>query len=92
MATTLTIQDENQILYFGYSSPSVIKVWFDEKRVYFEYDNGKVIGAPLVWYPLLNNASEAQRQNFVIEMGGLGVHWPDIDEDLSAEGMLYVGK
>ena len=46
----------------------------------------------MVWYPLLNNASEAQRQNFVIEMGGLGVHWPDIDEDLSAEGMLYVGK
>jgi hypothetical protein len=48
--------------------------------------NGQRVGTPLWWYPRLLNATLAQRANF--ELSPLGVHWPEIDEDLSAQGML----
>ncbi len=44
---------------------------------------------PLVWYPRLLNASEAQWENWRISGGGYGIHWPDVDEDLSTEGLLH---
>lgn len=50
--------------------------------------NGRTITVPLVWYPRLLNASEAQRNNWRISGGGYGIHWPDVDEDLSTEGLL----
>ena len=50
--------------------------------------DGRTISVPLVWYPRLLNASETERQNWQISGGGYGIHWPDIDEDLSTEGLL----
>src|SRR5271157_1369157 len=50
--------------------------------------DGRVITVPLVWYPRLLNATPAQRQNWKIAGGGYGIHWPDVDEDLSTEGLL----
>jgi hypothetical protein len=50
--------------------------------------DGRVIAVPLVWYPRLLNATPAQRQNWRIAGGGYGIHWPDLDEDLSTEGLL----
>lgn len=50
--------------------------------------DGRTISVPLVWYPRLLNATEAQRNNWKIGGGGYGIHWPDVDEDLSTEGML----
>ena len=47
-----------------------------------------VISVPLAWYPRLLNASKAQRENWMICGGGYGIHWPDVDEDLSTEGLL----
>jgi len=41
-----------------------------------------------VWYPRLLKATSAQRRNWAIIGAGYGIHWPDIDEDLSTEGML----
>ncbi len=51
--------------------------------------DGRVITVPLVWYPRLLNATSAQRQNWKIAGGGYGLHWPDLDEDLSTEGLLH---
>jgi hypothetical protein len=48
--------------------------------------DGRRIATPLEWYPRLKNATAAQRANF--EIMPMGVHWPDIDEDLSVAGML----
>jgi uncharacterized protein DUF2442 len=48
----------------------------------------RVISVPLVWYPRLLNATPAQRKNWKIAGGGDGIHWPEIDEDLSTEGLL----
>jgi hypothetical protein len=50
--------------------------------------DGRVITVPLVWYPRLLNATAAQRRNWEIAGGGYGIHWPDLDEDLSTEGLL----
>jgi hypothetical protein len=48
--------------------------------------DGRKIATPLDWYPRLKSASPAARSNY--EIMALGVHWPDIDEDLSVAGML----
>jgi hypothetical protein len=48
--------------------------------------DGRRIATPLDWYPRLKDASAAQRANF--EIMAMGIHWPDIDEDLSVAGML----
>ncbi len=50
--------------------------------------DGRIITVPLVWYPRLLGATEAERNNWLVSGGGYGIHWPDIDEDLSTEGLL----
>ncbi len=50
--------------------------------------DGRSISVPLVWYPRLANATVSQRNNWQLAGGGYGLHWPDIDEDLSTEGIL----
>jgi len=50
--------------------------------------DGRTISVPLVWYPRLLNATAEQRKNWRISGGGYGIHWEDVDEDLSTEGLL----
>ena len=50
--------------------------------------DGRTISVPLTWYPRLYEASPKQRNNWKIAGAGYGIHWPDIDEDLSTEGLL----
>jgi hypothetical protein len=51
--------------------------------------DGRTISVPLSWSWRLSEATPKQRENWKIIGDGHGVHWPDIDEDISAEGMLY---
>jgi hypothetical protein len=51
--------------------------------------DGRTISVPLAWLWRLSEATSEQRKNWKIIEDGHGVHWPDIDEDISAEGMLY---
>lgn len=50
--------------------------------------DGRTIIVPLAWYPKLLDATPEQRANWQTSGGGYGIHWPDIDEDLSTEGLL----
>jgi hypothetical protein len=50
--------------------------------------DGRTIIVPLAWYPRLLNATPAQRERWQISGGGYGIHWTDLDEDLSTEGLL----
>jgi hypothetical protein len=50
--------------------------------------DGRTISVPLAWYPRLLHASADQRTNWKISAGGFGIHWPDVDEDLSSAGPL----
>jgi hypothetical protein len=51
--------------------------------------DGREVSVPLAWSWRLSQATSAQRSNFRLIGTGQGIHWPDIDEDLSVEGMLY---
>ena len=50
--------------------------------------DGRTISVPLAWYPRLLHATPQQRARWQVAGGGYGIHWPDIDEDLSVEGLL----
>jgi len=63
-------------------------VHFTEDTISVDLIDGRTIAAPLTWYPRLLHASEEQRRNWQISGGGYGIHWPEIDEDLSTEGLL----
>jgi hypothetical protein len=63
-------------------------VEFTEDTLSVALMDGRVITIPLVWYPRLLDATEAERNNWQISGGGYGIHWPDVDEDLSTEGLL----
>ena len=58
----------------------------DELTVHLE--DGRSVTTPLEWYPRLAFAREEERQHFEIAPRGYGVHWPELDEDLSVKGML----
>ena len=63
-------------------------VRFTDDELVVDLLDGRTISVPLVWYPRLLSASPAQRSNWRMAGGGFGIHWPDIDEDLSTEGLL----
>lgn len=50
---------------------------------------GRTLIVPLAWFPRLMHATPEQRAKFRVSGGGFGLHWPDIDEDLSVEGLLH---
>jgi len=66
----------------------VLDVRCDDERLTVDLMDGRTIAAPLAWYPRLLDATPAQRARWEIAGGGYGIHWPDIDEDLSTEGLL----
>jgi hypothetical protein len=63
-------------------------VLFTEDSLSVDLADGRTISVPLVWYPRLLHATIEQHQNWQICGGGFGIHWPDINEDLSTEGLL----
>ena len=50
--------------------------------------DGREIAAPLVWFPRLQNATPEERKNWRLIGGGMGIHWEEIDEDISIESLL----
>ncbi|HSL84819.1 MAG TPA: DUF2442 domain-containing protein [Thermoanaerobaculia bacterium] len=63
-------------------------VRFTEDELVVSIADGRTISVPLVWYPRLLHASVEQRAHWELAGAGFGIHWPEIDEDLSAEGLL----
>ena len=60
----------------------------EEARLVVDLMDGRTIAVPLAWYPRLANATPEQRIHWELAGGGYGIHWPDIDEDVSTEGLL----
>ena len=63
-----------------------VAAWSDDHRLHVRLTDGREISTPLWWYPSLLRASHVQRNN--LELMYTGIHWPELDEDLSIEGML----
>jgi hypothetical protein len=72
-----------------YNADTRIKsVDFSDESLVVGLMDGRIISVPLIFYPRLFNATKKQRSNWKIAGGGFGIHWPDIDEDLSSDGLL----
>jgi Protein of unknown function (DUF2442) len=65
---------------------SAKSVRFDDASMWVELSDGRTIGVPLVWYPRLLSATSKQRSAF--ELSPLGIHWAEIDEDVSVAGLI----
>lgn len=63
-------------------------VYFTRDSIVVDLMDGRTISDPLTWYPRLLKASLKQKFHWELCGGEYGIHWPDIDEDLSAEGLL----
>jgi hypothetical protein len=68
--------------------PIASKVAISEEELSVHLCDGRSINIPLSWYPRIFHGSPSERKNFVIEGGGHGIHWPELDEDISIEGMI----
>ena len=66
----------------------IVDVGVTEDELKVELLDGRTITVPLTWYPRLLHATPEQKANWKLAGGGFGIHWADIDEDLSSEGLL----
>jgi hypothetical protein len=65
---------------------SATKVRFDKDTMWVELSDGRTLGVPLAWFPRLLNATPAQRGR--VELSRVGLHWKELDEDISVAGLV----
>ena len=70
------------------TSPIATEVRFGEHMLHVLLEDGREISAPLAWYPRLRDATPQARANWRLIGHGEGIHWPDVDEDISVLGLL----
>ncbi len=78
-------QERARIKEFGMDT-SATAVRFDDNSMWVELSDGRTLGVPYAWFPRLLNATSKQRE--AVEIGRFGLHWEDIDEDISIAGLL----
>ena len=71
---------------------SASKVWFDKENMWVALTDGRQLSIPLVYFPRLLNATPEQRNNYELSGGGTGIHWEEIDEDISVPGLILGNK
>lgn len=69
---------------------NILRVWFSDNQISIETKKGIIKSHPLSWFPRLEKATVEQRNNF--ELSHFGIHWPELDEDLSFEGFFTFNK
>jgi len=67
-------------------------VKFDDDMMHVELTDGRILSVPLIWFPVLHKATPQQRKRCKIGPGGLGLHWRELEEDLSIAGLLAGGN
>ena len=61
---------------------------FDNEMMHVYLTDGRIISVPLIWFPLLNEATVEQLEQYEIGGNGISLHWPELDEDLSIAGLM----
>jgi|UniRef100_UPI003784308D hypothetical protein len=69
-------------------SPKAVKISFDGEMLRVLLEGGRQIVVPTALYPRLRFATKAERRDYRLIGGGLGIHWPALDEDISVKGLL----
>jgi hypothetical protein len=67
---------------------TALRVDVTDDTISIELADGRTISVPLSWYPRLAHATNEERQRWRLIGGGRGIHWPDLDEDISVESLL----
>ena len=70
------------------TSPTATHIIVTAEELTAELYDGRTISVPLAWYPRLTHATQQERDNWRFIGIGQGVHWPDLDEDISIEGLI----
>ena len=70
------------------SSPRVAGLRVEDESIQVWLDDGRAMAVPLAWYPRLCHGSDAERNNWEPIGGGTAIRWPDLDEDISTEGLI----
>jgi hypothetical protein len=65
-----------------------VEVRFDTDALRITLADGRELSAPIAWFPRLRDASSAERENWRFIGRGQGIHWPDLDEDISVAGLM----
>ena len=68
--------------------PRAVNVTVTEDTLSVDLEDGRTISVPIGWYPRLAHGTQAERLHFEISGAGYGIHWPDLDEDVSVENLL----
>lgn len=68
--------------------PAAEHVTVTEDTLTVDLSDGRTISVPLAWYPRLTHAFQAEKNNWRLIGKGYGIHWEDLDEDISVEGLL----
>ncbi|MDX6497174.1 MAG: hypothetical protein QOG23_434 [Blastocatellia bacterium] len=61
---------------------------FGEELMHVSLTDGRCISVPIIWFPVLRNATPDKREEYEIGGGGTSLHWPELDEDLSVAGLM----
>lgn len=67
---------------------SALAVRVDSSSLHVELSDGRTISAPIAWYPRLARATRKERGDWRLVGGGSGIHWPQLDEDISVDNLL----
>lgn len=70
------------------AEPLAVDVTVSDMALHVVLDDGRELTVPLAWFPRLRDAPAAARQNWQIIGRGEGIHWPDVDEDISVAGLI----
>ncbi len=70
------------------AEPLAKSLRFEEDTLWIDLADGRQLGVPLAYFPRLLRATPTQRKRFTISGGGTGLHWDEIDEDVSVRALL----
>ncbi len=70
------------------SEAMATEIWFNSDMMHLRLLDGREISVPIEWFPKLRNATEEQRKRWRLIGKGVGIHWEDIDEDISVAALL----
>lgn len=70
------------------SIPKATDLWFTVDMLYVRLEDGREVGVPMEWFPKLIKATTEQKNNWRFIGNGIGIHWEDLDEDISVRKLI----
>ncbi|MEW6201504.1 MAG: DUF2442 domain-containing protein [bacterium] len=85
---TFSRRNGMSILATKTSDAMATDIWFDSDMMHIRLTDGREIGVPLEWFPKLRDATDKQRRKWRLIGKGVGIHWDELDEDISVSALL----